>query len=741
MKKDRDITDMLKSLSGKGRFRGANYGKLSALFDRAEFPVPPLEVGTELARIRAAAARERAKKRSVFSLELLRESPLYVAGFAAAVLLLVMVLFYRFSGLEERQGRTVCILAYGNVLLLRDGGSSPLHSGFTVRSGDTVLTGAKSFADFLHGDAVRVRVKEKTRFRLDSLLGDGKGVFVFSAEIGEGSSLLNFRKFSRGDSATVKTPTSVAGVRGTSFGVAVAEDKSTRFEVAEGKISVRPRLKLREELAERGDVLELLNRLEGRLEESSAVVGPREICEVDGKAQERLLATVERAAEKGARLEGEWITSEEIDNLARAAAAPRVYAGAPDRKTAMMSELRDFSVRAPSAKRAPERLTVDITAEPDTARIFVDGSDLGTGKASFEATPGEHSVAAEAPGFERRDLTVNFGKENRALHLRLERPAAPGFNYGVWMSSVRPSHLLADGQLPLFISVDDKGTVEALANRRLQWRYNTGSVVSSRPVRDGGRLYLSTADESIICLSLLDGRLIWKTKIKGGLHFGSRVVPAGEYLYAGSSSGNLYKLHRSGAVAWELKLPGAVYSTPAVAGNLVFVPVQDGNIYGIDGNLRVMVMTLNAGRMVGASPVVRGTLLYLATFSGEVICYDYRGGEMKWRLKTGKTIITTPVLDGDHLYVNTADGYVYKITTRGEQVWRVALGGVVESDPVLLGSDLYVLSRQVFHVLDGESGVMKWSFVLPSEAATNIAMSGNFVYFGVAGKGIINVRK
>ncbi len=741
MKKDRDITDMLKVLSGKGRFRGVNYRKLSALFDRAEFPAPPIAVGTELARIRAAAAQERAKKRSVFSVELLRESPLSVAGFAAAVLLFVIVLFYRFSGIDEKQSRTICILAYGNVHLLRDGDRSPLHSGFTVRPGDTILTGAKSFADFLHGDAVRVRVKEKTRFRLDSLHGDGKGVFAFSAELGEGSSLLNFRKLSRGDSATVKTPTSVAGVRGTSFGVAVAEDKSTRFEVAEGKISVRPRLKLREELAGRGDVRELLNRLEERLEESSAVVGPREICEVDGKAQERLLATVERAAEKEAGLERKRATPEEIDNLARAVAAPRVYAGAPDRQTAMMSELRDFSVRAPSAKQQPERLTVGITAEPETARIFVDGSELGTGKASFEATPGEHAVAAEAPGYERRELTVNFGKENRALHLRLERPAVPGFNYGLWMSSVHPSHLLADGQLPLFISVDDRGMVEALENRRLQWRHNAGSVVTSRPVRDGGRLYLATVDENILCLSLLDGKLLWKTKIKGGLHFGSRIVPAGEYLYAGSSAGNLYKLHRSGAVVWELKLPGAVYSTPAVAGNLVFVPVQDGKIYGIDGTLRVMVMTVNAGRMVGASPVVRGTLLYLATFGGEVICYDYRRDEITWRLKTGKTIIATPVIDEDHLYVNTADGYVYKITTRGEQVWRVALGGVVESDPVLLGSDLYVLSRQVFHVLDRESGVMRWSFVLPSEAATNIAMSGNFVYFGVAGKGIINVRK
>jgi len=67
-----------------------------------------------------------------------------------------------------------------------------------------------------------------------------------------------------------------------------------------------------------------------------------------------------------------------------------------------------------------------------------------------------------------------------------------------------------------------------------------------------------------------------------GAVFSSPTV-AGGLVYAGSSDGNLYAIARSdGEVAWRFSVGGRVWKSPAIVDGAVYFGSHDGHIYAIE---------------------------------------------------------------------------------------------------------------------------------------------------------------
>ena len=145
--------------------------------------------------------------------------------------------------------------------------------------------------------------------------------------------------------------------------------------------------------------------------------------------------------------------------------------------------------------------------------------------------------------------------------------------------------------------------------------------------------------------------------------------------------------------------------------------------------------------VVGSSVIARNGRLYYANFDGVVACHNIERDEMEWRYGVRGSIVADPVVDGEYLYVVSSGGDVVKLSLRGDVEWSVNLGGPVGRSPIVMGQDLYVLSRRVFYVFDTARGTVQWSIVMPTESATNIAVSGRTMYFGTEGNGIYQIRK
>ncbi len=142
-----------------------------------------------------------------------------------------------------------------------------LRPNAVVQIGDRIITGENSMATLQMPDKSLIRIFEKSDFTIISLnpAGDGKEAET-TLGLDKGRSMLIIQKLAKGGRLSVKTPTSVAAVRGTSFTVAVREssDKEncgvTDVKVLDGTVYVEAKDKPEvNTLVNKGEMIALSN--------------------------------------------------------------------------------------------------------------------------------------------------------------------------------------------------------------------------------------------------------------------------------------------------------------------------------------------------------------------------------------------------------------------------------------------------------------------------------------------------
>lgn len=124
----------------------------------------------------------------------------------------------------------------GTVTIISDGKERTPQDGEFLTIGDSVRTGALSSADILLGNIGIVRVYENSLVHLKSLIDPVTGDTKIDMDQGKLYSTLE--KLKKG-TFQVKTPTSVASIRGTSFRMSAMQNES-RLDVLDGKVQINP---------------------------------------------------------------------------------------------------------------------------------------------------------------------------------------------------------------------------------------------------------------------------------------------------------------------------------------------------------------------------------------------------------------------------------------------------------------------------------------------------------------------
>ncbi len=113
--------------------------------------------------------------------------------------------------------------------------------GDIIKEKDIIKTGKDSFCDIRIGGSI-IRIKSKSSVTMSHLIRKGN---VEDTTIGltVGKMLCKPKKLLKSEKFIVKTPTAVAGVRGTRFIVEADSKKTTRIKVFNGKVKVARRIK------------------------------------------------------------------------------------------------------------------------------------------------------------------------------------------------------------------------------------------------------------------------------------------------------------------------------------------------------------------------------------------------------------------------------------------------------------------------------------------------------------------
>ncbi|MFC2024888.1 PQQ-binding-like beta-propeller repeat protein [Chloroflexota bacterium] len=230
-----------------------------------------------------------------------------------------------------------------------------------------------------------------------------------------------------------------------------------------------------------------------------------------------------------------------------------------------------------------------------------------------------------------------------------------------------------------------------------------GGLVASQ-----GRVYFGSVDGKVYALEA-DGLFeewVFETEDK----IWSTPAIAGDTLFVGSFDKKLYALDAvDGNKKWEFKTEGTIVSTPVVYNNTVYVGSFDRHLYAVDATDGSQRWKFMAENWFWAKPVIYNDAVYAANLDGKVYALDAQSGNKLAEFDLGSPVSSSLVLAGDSVIVVTEDGVVYALdagTTQQKKL--VNLGEKVYAPLVASQGKVYIHTiNDVLYEVDTRSGAKR----------------------------------
>lgn len=278
-------------------------------------------------------------------------------------------------------------------------------------------------------------------------------------------------------------------------------------------------------------------------------------------------------------------------------------------------------------------------------------------------------------------VDARTGRERWRLGTGPEAPLAWGFESG----DLYTSSPAVSGELAVLGGADGRVYAADAGTGRVRWTFPTGGRVRSSPAVDGGRVYVGSMDGTLYALELAGGRLVWRFDTEGhtleSARFGfdrrsiqSSPAVAGGRVFVGSRDGHLYAVDAAtGKLAWRADHEMSwVNSSPAVTRGLVVAGSSDNHfVQAVDAATGRERWRFATDRLVWSSPAVAGGIVYVGDGAGTLYALDLATGTERWRYRAGRRIYSSPVPAGGLLYVGNDDGGIYAL--RGGPALRRAV--------------------------------------------------------------------
>jgi len=221
----------------------------------------------------------------------------------------------------------------------------------------------------------------------------------------------------------------------------------------------------------------------------------------------------------------------------------------------------------------------------------------------------------------------------------------------------------------------------------------SGGVVSD------GTLYVGSKEGRLVAIGLDDNSRHWTEPLKasgqGGGLFGCS--PA----YGGGCGGGA-----SGV---------AIYGTPVVMGDRVYIAGYNGKVYSYDySSLQMDDIYPPEGNLepiVGGIVIDQG-MLYFGASDGMFYALDADNLIWKWEFETGDRIWATPAVSEGTIYIGSFDKKLYALDAAdGRKKWEFETEGAIVSEPLVSDGTVYIGSfDRHMYAINAYNGSLKWKY-------------------------------
>ncbi len=270
------------------------------------------------------------------------------------------------------------------------------------------------------------------------------------------------------------------------------------------------------------------------------------------------------------------------------------------------------------------------------------------------------------------------------------------------------------------------------------------------PIVYDNKIFTMDAEGNIRALSAANGQTLWTVPTIPGtkarfdyLHpfnsnnmeragFGGGLAADGGKLFAATGYGTVVALDaNSGKPVWTKKLEIPIREAPTAAEGRVFVVNSESELYCFNATDGSMLWTQkglpeNAAVLTSASPAVAGNLVFVPFPSGEITAIDIRSGQPKWtetlargNINNSATAIgeaARPVVDHDAVFAMSLGGQLIATSReKGERLWTREIRG--SQSPWVAGDTVFAVDTTGKLVaLNRKDGKARWVTALPGDA-------------------------
>jgi outer membrane protein assembly factor BamB len=239
--------------------------------------------------------------------------------------------------------------------------------------------------------------------------------------------------------------------------------------------------------------------------------------------------------------------------------------------------------------------------------------------------------------------------------------------------TIHSSPAIADGTLYVG-NMESRLYAVDTATGQERWHFQAGTEtryynqhgLQSSPTVAGGMVYIGGRDGGLHAVSAADGREVWKFDTENSWVLGSPSYRNGTVYFGTSDTFKLMAVDgATGQARFEVPTGTYTYSSPAIAGDMVYVGTCGGVLFAVDATTGAVKWTFQTEASERDEHDVLnpdGTWNYGNLFAGEY-SYENAIAAVDRFLDLG-AFLSSPVVADAVLYIGSADGHLYALGSR-----------------------------------------------------------------------------
>ena len=658
-----------------------------------------------------------------------------------------------------------CVYVEGTVTLLRAGNERPMEPGDEIVSGDIVKTGSNAICELQFGNTAKMQLQAQTVLEVtDVLLSDVSRRIAAKLEIG---SILNkVQKLSGLDSYTIRTGSTVCGVRGTEFVVKVDTASNTVIAVKKGKVAALPTTATLDKIIQESASNAVASAALETLVASTSVIAENQEMTINSQvvaAAEIVHKEMEKAIASVPPIPFEKENQAPIIAPVLTYEAPQIVNNVPVKPSAKQK---------PAITETPEALTaiqqvvqkVQATAQkPATKPKPVSSQFNAAFKQLDTMQPPQSTQPSQGAAPQSSSVEQNVPEQVKPAqeHKPAEKPV---------VTTAKPAEIPAQTKMPepeyvsipalkravsgnivrsvagnAFIVSDKNGTVMAFSDsgQRL-WVVNTENKGTERtyavPFKDF--IYFSGSNELVI-IEAKSGKVINRITLDSNKShlLGNRVVPFPNAVVFPTKTGLDVLSPATGEIISSIDIPGGTMMTPANYDGKAVIVNQKGVLFIVDIEHGVIEKEIKtpAIQPTAQAPRIFKTLACFADRKGLLVLVDLKSGTTNWtkQIEGSNGIFTDLEFAQEGIFVYGNDT-LYAYSLEGTQLFEPIIK--VSAPPALIrGVLVYADKDKQIVALNPANGKVIAKLAVEDAGTSRPLFFNGFVYVGLSNGTVIKM--